>query len=52
MNEQPPVTPYTAEKPNHLRTTLSTLGLLLIFHGVSLILHRVVVGNVDPYISA
>ena len=49
MNEQPPVTPYVPEKPNHLRTALSTLGLLLIFHGVSLILHRVVVGNVDPH---
>lgn len=49
MSEQPPVTPYIPEKPNHVRTAVSTLGILAIFHAVSLIMHRIVVGNVDPH---
>ena len=49
MNEQHPVTPYTPEKPNHLRTAVTTLGCLVIFHALSLVMHRMVVGNVDPH---
>ena len=49
MNEQPPVSLYVPEKPNHVRTAVNTLGILAIFHAVSLVMHRIVVGNVDPH---
>ena len=49
MNEQPPVTPYTPEKPDHIRTAVKTLIALLIFHGLSLVFHFMVMGSSDPY---
>ncbi len=49
MNEQPPATPYVPEKPDYLRTAVNTLIALLIFHGVSLVFHFMVMGNSDPY---
>ncbi len=49
MDQQPPVTPYVPEKPDYLRTALIHLGVMLIFHGVSLVMHFMVLGNSDPY---
>ena len=49
MNQQPPVTPYVPESPNYRRTAVKTLIALLIFHGVSLVFHFMVLGNSDPY---
>ncbi len=49
MDQQPPVTPYVPEKPNHLRTAAKTLISLLIFHAASLVMHFMVLGNSDPY---
>ena len=39
----------TPKKPDYLRTALQTLLSLLIFHGTSLVLHFIVLGNSDPY---
>ena len=49
MNEQPPVIPYTPEKPDHIRTAVKTLITLLIFHGLSLAFHFMAMGSSDPY---
>ena len=49
MNDQTPVTPYIPEKPDHIRTAVKTLITLLIFHGLSLAFHFMVMGNSDPY---
>ena len=49
MNQQPPVTPYVPESPNYRRTAVKTLIALLIFHGLSLVFHFMVLGNSDPY---
>ena len=49
MNQQPPVTPYVPEKPDHIRTAVKTLIALLIFHGLSLAFHFMVMGSSDPY---
>ena len=49
MNEQPPVMPYVPEKPDYLRTAVKTLTALLIFHGLSLVFHFMVMGSSDPY---
>ncbi len=49
MTEQPPVTPYVPEKPDYIRTAVKTLIALLIFHGLSLVFHFMVMGNSDPY---
>ena len=49
MNEQPPVTPYIPEKPNHIRTAVKTLISLLVFHVASLVMQFIVLGNSDPY---
>lgn len=48
MNERSFPPSCAPEKPNHLRTAVTTLGCLLIFHALSLVMHRMVVGNVDP----
>ena len=48
MNDQPPVTPYVPEKPDHIRTAVKTLIALLIFHGLSLAFHFMVMGSSDP----
>ena len=45
MNEQPPVTPYVPEKPDYIRTAVKTLIALLIFHGLSLVFHFMVLGR-------
>ena len=49
MNEQPPVTSYIPERPNHIRTAVKTLISLLVFHAASLVMHFMVMGNSDPY---
>ena len=49
MNDQLPVTPYMPEKPDYIRTALKTLIALLIFHGLSLVFHFMVLGSSDPY---
>ena len=48
MNEQPPAPPYVPEKPTYIRTAVKTLIVLLIFHGLSLVFHFMVMGNSDP----
>ena len=47
--EQRPVSVYVPEKPNHLHTAVKTLLYLLIFHGASLVMHYMVLGNSDRY---
>ena len=49
MNDQPPVSPYIPEKPDHLRTAVKTLIALLIFHVVSLIFYFMLFGETNPY---
>ena len=49
MNEQPPAALYVPEKPDYLRTAVKTLIALLIFHGLSLVFHFMVMGSSDPY---
>ena len=40
---------YTPEKPNHLRTAVKNLIAMLIFQAVSWVMHKMVLGNMDPY---
>ncbi|MBP3666960.1 MAG: hypothetical protein J6K29_07910 [Clostridia bacterium] len=49
MDQQTLVTPYVPEKPAYIRTAVKTLISLLIFHGLSLLFHFMVMGNSDPY---
>ena len=49
MNQQPPISPYIPEKPNHLHTALRQLIYLLIFHAASLVLYFMVLGTSNPY---